>query len=99
MTQTNYIRETDLLEIIFKETEVPIIEKLSNGVEIEFDDDYNLVSIILPNFCQMIHRQYPMDTVFQYARAIFTDKYHVMLVIQVNDQPIQVRIDLSELDK
>lgn len=99
MTQTNYIQETDILEIIFKKFDTPIVKKLSNGVEIDLDKDYNLVSIILPNFCRMIHRQYPPNTIFQYERAIFTDKYKAVLIIQINNQPIQVRIDLRELDK
>ena len=45
-----------------------------------------------------MHRQYPPDTIFQYDHAIF-DKNHVTMIIQVNNQPIKVRVDLSELDK
>ena len=66
--------------------------------EFEFDDEYNIVGFILPNFCQMIHRQYPPNTIFQYSHTIF-DENRATVVIQVNNQPIKVRIDLSELDK
>lgn len=98
MTQTNYIREVDNLEICFKECDVPIVKQMSNGVDFEFDSDYNLTKIILPNFCQMIRRQYPSNTIFQYSHTKF-DKNYATIVIQINNQPIKVKIDLSELDK
>ena len=98
MTLTNYISNTDDLEIRFKEYDIPIVRRLSNGVEFEFDHNYNIVGFILPKFCQMIHRQYPPNTIFQYSHTIF-DKNYATVVIQVNNQPIKVRIDLSELDK
>lgn len=98
MIQTNYIDIRDELEICFKEEDISIVKRLSNGVEFEFDSDYNLIRLILPNFCQMIHRQYPSNTIFQYDNTIF-DKNRAIITIQVNHQPIKVKIDLSELDK
>ena len=98
MTQTNYIMETDILEICFKECDIPIVKQISNGVDFEFDNNYNLTKIILPNFCQMIQRQYPPNTIFEYDHTIF-DKKRATIIIKVNNQPIRVRIDLSELDK
>ena len=98
MTQTNYIDETDDLEICFKDCDIPIVKRMSNGVDFEFDSEYNLTKIVLPKFCQMIHRQYPPNTIFQYDHAIF-DKNHATIIIKVNNQSIKVRIDLSELDK
>ena len=98
MIQTNYIDTIDELEICFKDEKVPIVKKLSNNVEFEFNSNNDLTKIVLPKFCQMMHRQYPPDTIFQYDHAIF-DKNHVTMIIQVNNQPIKVRVDLSELDK
>lgn len=98
MTLTNYISTTDDLEVRFKEYDIPIVRRFSNGVEFEFDYEYNIVGLILPKFCQMIHRQYPPNTIFQYSHTIF-DENRATVVIQVDNQPIKVRIDLSELDK
>lgn len=98
MVQTNYINATDELEICFKDEDISVVKRLSNDVEFEFDSNDDLVRIILPKFCQMIHRQYPPNTIFQYDNAIF-DENHVIITIQVNNQPIKVKINLSELDK
>ena len=65
---------------------------------IEFDNNYNLTKVVLPNFCKMIQRQYPPNTIFEYDHTIF-DKKRATIIIKVNNQPIRVRIDLSELDK
>lgn len=97
MIQTNYIAETDNLEICFKECNTPIVKQMSNGVDFEFDNDYHLARIILPNFCKMIRRQYSPNTIFQYDHTIF-DKNHAIIIIQVNNQPIKVKIDLSKLE-
>ena len=42
MTLTNYISTTDDLEVRFKEYDIPIVRRLSNGVEFEFDDEYKM---------------------------------------------------------
>lgn len=98
MVQTKYIDTTDDLEICFEEYETPIVKQLSNGIDFEFTDDYNLSKIVLPKFCHMIQRQYPPNTIFKYERTVF-DKNHATIIINVNGQSIKVKLDLSELDK
>ena len=45
MTLTNYISTTDDLEVRFKEYDIPIVRRLSNGIEFEFDDEYKMQKI------------------------------------------------------
>lgn len=98
MTQTKYIDETDDLEICFKDYDNPIVKRLANGVDFEFDNDYNLTKIVLPNFYKMIQKKHEFGVDFTYDHTFF-DKNYAILVINANNIPIKVKIDLSELDK
>lgn len=98
MTQTNYIKDVDTLEICFKEYNNPIVKKLSNDVDFEFDNDYNLTKIVLPNFCGMMQKPRHFGALCTYDHTIFNENYAI-IIIKMNDQLIRVKIDLSDLDK
>lgn len=93
MSKINYIKERDELEILFKEVEVPEVVKLSSGIIFEFDDTA-LSAIILPNFFQMIHRSPTPNMNFE---LIEIDEN--TLKIKLNEQIINVKLNLYELEK
>ena len=98
MTVTEYISERDELNIKFKECETPYCVELSGGITIEFDQEDNLSNIVLPNFFQMIHKQPTQNINIEYDHAFFED--HILtLVLKMQQQSINVKIDLSAIDK
>ena len=97
MKQVNYIKERDELEVVFKETEVPSTIQLKNSISLEFNEKDELSAIIMPNFLQMIHRPYTPDLVFSYEDMSFFDE-NMVLTIKINDQKVNVKCDLSELE-
>lgn len=98
MVQINYIQERDELELQFKQCDTPYCKKLNGGITLEFNTDDELTSIILPNFFKLIQRQPDPNINFEYDKAIF-DEYALTLILKMNNQSINVKIDLTELDK
>lgn len=94
MTQVNYVDERDELEVIFKEIENPEIFRLSNGIFMEFGPN-ELSAIILPNFGQMIHM--PADIIND-AMLEFISFDSEALKISLNEQSINIKIDLTEIE-
>ena len=93
MVQVNYIPDTDELELIFtKIVETPEIVKLDNGIIFEFDTD-NLSAIILPNFGQMTR-----ITGLENLSIEFESFTPELLKIKINDQIVNIKIDLTELE-
>ena len=93
MVQVNYIPDTDELELIFtKIVETPEIVKLDNGIIFEFDTN-NLSAIILPNFGQMTR-----ITGLENLSIEFESFTPELLKIKINDQIVNIKIDLTELE-
>jgi hypothetical protein len=93
MVQVDYIKETDELKVIFaEEVDIPEVVKLNNGVIFEFAPDY-LSTIILPNFGQMMHFQGLENAFIEFES--FTSE---VLKIKIDEQIINIKIDLSELE-
>ena len=93
MVQVNYIADTDELELIFtKIVETPEVVKLDNGIIFEFDTD-NLSAIILPNFGQMTR-----ITGLENLSIEFESFTPELLKIKINDQIVNIKIDLTELE-
>ena len=93
MVQVNYIADTDELELIFtKIVETPDVVKLDNGIIFEFDTD-NLSAIILPNFGQMTR-----ITGLENLSIEFESFTPELLKIKINDQIVNIKIDLTEIE-
>ena len=93
MVQVNYIADTDELELIFtKIVETPEVVKLDNGIIFEFDTD-NLSAIILPNFGQMTR-----ITGLENLSIEFESFTPELLKIKINDQIVNIKIDLTEIE-
>ena len=93
MVQVNYVHERDELEVVFKEVDIPEVVKISSGVTFEFGPN-ELSAIILPNFGQMIHVQG-----LEYASLEFESLDQDSLKIKFNEQTVNIKLDLSELEK
>lgn len=93
MVQVNYIPDTDDLEIVFTEiVETPEVVKLNNGIMFEFDSD-SLSAIVLPNFGKMVH-----ITGLENLSIEFESFTSELLKIKINDQIINIKIDLTEIE-
>lgn len=97
MVQTNYIQERDELELVFKEVDTPEVVKMNNGVVLEFDEE-TLSTIILPNFWQMVYRQLMHQTSPTEASIKFNGLTTELIRLNINDQDVNVRLDLSEIE-
>ena len=91
MPKINYLKDIDDLEIIFKSNDIPEVIKLQSGITLEFDSE-QLTAIILPHFFQMLHRQYMEETI---EFMEFNDN---MVKLKLNEQIINIKIDLSEIE-
>lgn len=93
MAQVNYIHERDELEVVFKEVDIPEVVKLSSGITFEFGPN-ELSAIILPNFGQMIHVQG-----LEHSSLKFESLDQDSLKVKFNEQIVNIKLDLSELEK
>lgn len=98
MTQIKYEQNRDELEIHFKEAEITYCKKVDGGITFEFDTDDSLTTIILPNFFKIIHQQPNPNANFTFEKSIFNE-HIVTLTIKMDNRPINVKIDLTKLDK
>lgn len=93
MVQVNYIQDTDDLEVLFTDKiDIPEVVKLDNGVIFEFTPE-TLSAIILPNFGKMIHMNNLIDTSIEFKSFTFE-----MLKLKINNQIINIKINLDELE-
>lgn len=93
MVQVNYISDIDELEIVFtKIVDTPEVVKLDNGIMFEFDSD-NLSAIILPNFGKMTRIAGLENLSIEFES--FTSE---LLKIKINDQIVNIKIDLTEIE-
>lgn len=94
MVQVNYQSQRDELEVVFKEVDVPEVVKLDNGIFIEFTSE-ELSAIVLPNFAHMIGM--PVEMVDD-AELNFKSFDNDSLKIMLNEQNVNIKIDLAEIE-
>ena len=94
MVQVNYRIEGDELEVVFEETDNPEVVRLSNGVSFEFTPT-KLSAIVLPNFAQMVHMS---SNMIENADLEFDSFNSELLKIKFNEQNINVKLDLDEIE-
>lgn len=97
MVQINYIEQSDELEVVFKEVDIPEVVKMDNGIIFEFDSE-NLSAIILPHFWQMIYQQLMYSANPNDSSIEFDSFSEDLLKLKVNGQNVNIKLDLSKIE-
>ena len=97
MTQCK-INNDDLSIVFFDSDDVPIVYRLDNGAEIELIDD-EISMIVLPNFIQQIPFQPLNEEDIELGDIIEIDKDLLQIQLHIQDKNINIKLDISSLDR
>lgn len=104
-TQCMYNNDIDILTIFFNDKfdkQTTINRTLSHGIAFDFDYNYNLLSIEIPNFCQSLGLARNVNYEFIFKQMIEEDEIHIIITIStlINNnflKDFNIRIDCSQL--